>query len=299
MNESRHLELQLSESPGQDAARKSTLVGAGVNGLLTMMQLVGGYVSGSQGLVADGIHSLSDLVADFAVIMAGRYSQKAADADHPYGHQRSENAASLFLGLLLLGVGAGMLYTAAGKLEHHEAVTPVRPLALWLCCAALVAKELLFRYLLAVALRVKSTLLAANAWHARSDAASSLIVGLGVIGNLLGYRLLDPVAALIVGLVVCKMGWGFALDALQDLMDRAGDERETRAIEATIRAVPGVSGVHDLRTRKMGDMLLVDVHIEVEGGKTVHEGHSVALAARGQVMERHRVLNVMTHVDPV
>ena len=281
------------------AARTSTLVSAAVNLALSAAQLTGGLWSGSQGLVADGVHSLSDLLADGAVLFASHYGRKAADADHPYGHQRSENAASLFLGVLLVVVGAGMLAAAIGKLGHRDAIPAVSSIALWIAAVALIAKELLFRYLMAVALRVRSTLLAANAWHARSDAASSLVVGLGIVGNLLGYRLLDPIAALVVGLLVCKMGWGFAFEALQDLMDRAADEEESQKILQTILGVPGVIGAHELRTRKMGDLVLVDVHIEVSGSSSVLEGHDIALEARNRVLAQHRVLNVMTHVDPV
>ncbi|NBT91852.1 MAG: cation transporter [Betaproteobacteria bacterium] len=257
-----------------------------------------GILAASQALVADGIHSLSDLVADFVVLVAGRHSQKDADEDHPYGHQRFENAASLALGLLLLGVGVGMVWSAVGKLQTPESIPTAHAVALWVALAALVAKELLFRYMLAVAKRVKSGMLVANAWHARSDAASSLVVSLGLVGNLMGYPLLDPVAALIVGLMVAKMGWGFGWDALHDLMDRAVDEDEVQAIRDTLLKTPGVAGVHDVRTRKMGDMVVADAHIEVDALLTVEQGHNIAVAARAAVMQRHRVLNLMTHVDP-
>ena len=266
--------------------------------VLSSLQIVVGIVAASQGLVADGIHSLSDLVADFVVLVAGRHSQKDADEDHPYGHQRFENAASLALGLLLLGVGVGMVWSAVGKLQTPESIPTAHAVALWVALAALVAKELLFRYMLAVAKRVKSGMLVANAWHARSDAASSLVVSLGLVGNLLGYPLLDPVAALIVGLMVAKMGWGFGWDALHDLMDRAVDEDEVQAIRDTLLKTPGVAGVHDVRTRKMGDMVVADAHIEVDALLTVEQGHNIAVAARAAVMQRHRVLNLMTHVDP-
>jgi len=280
------------------AAARSTWVSVAVNVLLSSVQIVVGIAAKSQGLVADGIHSLSDLVADFVVLLAGRHSQKDADEDHPYGHQRFENAASLALGLLLLGVGVGMVWSAVGKLQSPESIPTAHAVALWVALAALVSKELLFRYMLRVAKRVKSGMLVANAWHARSDAASSLVVALGLIGNLMGYPLLDPIAALIVGLMVAKMGWGFGWDALHDLMDRAVDESEVEAIRQTLMNTPGVAGVHDVRTRKMGDMVVADAHIEVDAQLTVEEGHNIAVAARLAVMQRHRVLNLMTHVDP-
>lgn len=276
----------------------STWVSIAINLLLTITQIVAGVFARSQGLIADGIHSLSDLVADFVVLFANHHSKKEADEDHPYGHQRFETAASLALGLLLLAVGIGMLWSAFTKLENPESVATVHILALWVAIGALLVKELLFRYMLAVARKVKSSMLVANAWHARSDAASSLVVSLGIIGNLAGYPILDPIAALIVGLMVSRMGWEFGWDALHDLMDRSADEQEVLDIRQTIMQTPGVLGVHDLRTRKMGDLIVVDVHIEVKASQTVEAGHDIAVRARQNVMQRHRVLNLLTHIDP-
>jgi cation diffusion facilitator family transporter len=280
------------------AAARSTWVSVGVNLVLSSTQIAVGIVSKSQGLVADGIHSLSDLVADFVVLFAGHHAKKEADADHPYGHQRFETAASLVLGVLLLAVGLGMLWSAVGKLEAPETVQQVHIVALYVAGGALVAKELLFRYMLSVAKRVKSSMLVANAWHARSDAASSLVVGVGIIGNLAGYPILDPIAALIVGFMVAKMGWEFGWDALHDLMDRAVDDKEIEAIRRTLVETPGVQSVHDIHTRKMGDMIVVDAHIEVDASISVEAGHDIAVLARQRVLQRHRVLNLMTHVDP-
>jgi cation diffusion facilitator family transporter len=289
-----------TQSPAerQTAAARSTWVSVAVNLLLTVMQITVGIIAKSQGLIADGIHSLSDLVADFVVLFAGHHSKKDADVDHPYGHHRFETAASLALGLLLLAVGIAMLWSAFKKLETPDSVQQVHVMALWAAGAALIAKETLFRYMLAVAKQVKSSMLVANAWHARSDAASSLVVGIGIIGNLAGYPILDPIAALIVGFMVSRMGWSFGWDALHDLMDRAVDEQEVDAIRITLNETPGVSGVHDVRTRKMGDMIVVDAHIEVDGSISVEAGHDIAVEARNRVMQRHRVLNLMTHVDP-
>jgi cation diffusion facilitator family transporter len=281
------------------AGRKSTWVSVIVNVVLSIVQFAAGIFSGSQALVADSVHSASDLVSDFVVLVAGHHSSKEADADHTYGHQRYENAASLVLGGLLLAVGLGMLWAAFQKIQAPHTVQAVHLVALWIALGALVAKELLFRYMLAIAHRVRSSLLVANAWHARSDAASSLVVALGIGGNLLGFTLMDPIAALIVGLIVGKMGWSFFWSALNDLMDRSVSEEESTAIAATLRATPGVLGIHDLRTRKMGDMTMVDVHLEINAHQSVAEGHDIAVLARRRVLDAHRVLNVMTHVDPV
>ncbi|QWD23727.1 cation transporter [Polynucleobacter paneuropaeus] len=283
----------------QSAAKKSTLVSVAVNLTLTVSQVFAGLLSGSQGLIADGIHSLTDLIADFVVLFANHHSAKDADEDHHYGHQRYETAASLFLGISLLVVALGMLWSAGHKIVNPIAASQISILALYVALGSLVAKELLFRYMLAVAERVRSSMLVANAWHARSDAASSLVVSVGIVGALLGFPILDSVGALIVGLMIIRTGWSFSWDALNDLMDRAISEEEHQHIEKIILSTEGVLGCHDLRTRKMGDMILVDVHIEVDANATVQVGHDIALTAANQVKAELPVLNVMTHIDPI
>ncbi len=280
------------------AAARTTWASVAVNLGLAAAQVVIGLIAASQGLIADGIHSLSDLIADFVVLIASHHSGKEADADHPYGHQRFETGASLALGVLLLAVGCGILWSALLKLENPHSVAAVRLIALWVALAALIAKESLFRYMLSVAKRAKSSLLVANAWHARSDAASSLVVGFGIAGNLMGYPLLDPIAALIVGFLVARMGWSFGWRALHELMDRSADAEEVQAIRQTLLQTPGVLGVHDLRTRKMGDLIVVDAHLEVDPALNIEAGHDISVAAQDRVMQRHRVLSLMTHLDP-
>lgn len=134
--------------------------------------------------------------------------------------------------------------------------------------------------------------------HARSDAASSLVVAIGIIGSLSGFKLLDPVAALVVGLIVTRMGYSFMSDSLHDLMDRAVDIETENSIKTTLLSTHGVEGIHDLKTRKMGDLVVVDVHLEIDGDLSVKVGHDIAVLARKSVLDNHHVLNVMTHVDP-
>lgn len=277
---------------------RSTLTSVAVNLSLCTGQITVGLLTRSQGLIADGIHSLSDLAADFIVLAASRLSGKDADEDHPYGHYRFETGASLALGLLLLAVAVGMLMSAVGKLQAPASIPTVKEAALWVALGAILAKECLFRYMLAVAKRAKSSLLAANAWHARSDAASSLVVALGIAGNLLGYPILDPIAAIVVSLLIARIGWGFAWRAFHDLMDGAADAAEVDAIRRTLEETPGVLGVHDLRTRKLGDLIAVDAHLEVEATITVEAGHEITVDAQRRVLERHRVIDLMTHLDP-
>ncbi|MGB6242785.1 MAG: cation diffusion facilitator family transporter [Castellaniella sp.] len=283
----------------QTAARRSTWVSVWVNLLLTAAQLVIGVFAHSQALVADAIHSLSDLVSDGIVLFANKHSSKGPDADHPYGHLRFETAATLGIGLLLAIVGLGMLWRSFERLQTPDLIPMVHPAAFYVALLALLSKELLFRYLLRVAHRVRSTMLVANAWHARSDAASSLVVALGIGANLAGLPLADPLAALIVGLMIIRMGWKFAWQAFNDLVDRAVDDDTEQAIRDRILSTPGVRGIHDLRTRKMGDMVWVEVDIEMDGRLTIIEGHAIAVAARERVMADLPVLDVMTHFDPV
>ena len=283
----------------QAAARRSTWVSVWVNLLLTGAQLAIGLFAQSQALVADAIHSLSDLVSDGIVLFANKHSAKGPDADHPYGHLRFETAATLGIGLLLAIVGLGMLWRSFERLQAPDLIPVVHTAAFYVALLALLSKELLFRYLLRVAHRVRSTLLVANAWHARSDAASSLVVALGIGANLAGLPLADPLAALIVGLMIIRMGWKFSWQAFNDLVDRAADRDTEQAIRERILATPGVRGIHDLRTRKMGDMIWVEVDIEMDGRLTIVEGHAIAVAARERVMADLPVLDVMTHFDPV
>jgi cation diffusion facilitator family transporter len=280
------------------AARKSTWVSIVINLLLTVVQVLAGFFGKSQSLMADGMHSFADLLSDVLVLFANRHGNKHADANHPYGHARIETAASLILGASLAALGVGLLIAAGMRLQHPEQVQAVHPFTLWVALFALAAKEGMFRYMLAVAQRVRSQMLIANAWHARSDAASSLVVVVGIIGNLLGYTFLDLVAAAVVGVMIAYMGIQFARDALMELVDTGLDEEEVRAIRNTLKAVPGVIGLHDLRTRKMADNALVDAHIMVDPKISVSEGHYIAEAARGAVLKGHHVMDVMVHIDP-
>ncbi|NCU53399.1 MAG: cation transporter [Candidatus Fonsibacter lacus] len=280
-------------------ANKSTWTSVVVNFFLVIFQIVVGLFSKSSGLIADGFHTLADMFSDLIVLITSKKSLNPPDDDHNYGHHRYENAVGLFLGVLLLFVGCAMIWSAGKKLENSDQIVAVHVTALYASIICLVIKELLFRYLLNVAKRAKSSLLLANAWHARSDAASSLVVAIGIIFNLLGYHSFDLIAAIIVGVMILKMGWTFSYEAIHALTDKAADTDEVEKIKKTILETPGVVNVHDLRTRKVGDSIIADVHIEVKGTLTVAEGHAIAVEARNRVMRSSRVLNLMTHIDPV
>jgi len=280
------------------AAQRSTWVSVALNVVLTVLQFVIGYLGRSQALMADAMHSLSDLLSDFLVLWANRAGSRSADATHPYGHARIETAATLILGVMLLAIGLGLLWGAGVKLQDPSKFQPVHVATLYMAVITLVGKELLFRYLLRVAKRLRSQMLAANAWHSRSDAASSLVVVAGIGGNLLGFHFLDLVAALLVAFLIVRMGGKMAFQSLSDLVDTALAEEQVQAIRHTLLTTPGVLGLHELRTRKMGDQALVDAHVLVDPHISVSEGHFIAETARRRVLERHEVLDVMVHIDP-
>lgn len=269
-----------------------------VNIALTITQVVAGLFSHSQSLIADGVHSLSDLISDFLVLIASYHSKTPADDDHPYGHGRIETAASLVLGAILVLTGVGIMYSAAIKLENIGNLPPVTSLALWTAGLALIAKEGLFRYMLHVGEKLRSPMLIANAWHARSDAASSLVVAIGIAANMMGFIYADAVAAIVVGFMIVRMGFVFAWEAFQELIDAGLSFEEVASIRQTLMDTQGVKNVHDLRTRKMAHRVLVDAHILVDSKISVSEGHSIAERARKRVIDSHEsVNNVLVHVD--
>jgi cation diffusion facilitator family transporter len=278
--------------------QRITWVSVGVNVLLTAMQVAVGLLAHSVSLVADAMHTLSDVIADAFVLYANRKGAEVADAEHPYGHGRIETAASLALGLLLAATGSGILISAASRLQDLGSLPPVGVAAMWAAIATLLAKEGLFRYLLGVAERLRSPMLVANAWHARADALSSLVVAAGVGGSLLGFPFADAAAAIIVGGMIVKAGVGFAWEAMRELIDTGLAAEEVARIKATIAATPGVVDLHELRTRRMAHQVLVDAHIQVDGRISVSEGHRIAETARSRVLKDHpEVLDVLVHVD--
>lgn len=278
--------------------QRITWVSVIVNVLLTAMQMVIGFIAHSQSLIADAMHTLSDIVSDAFVLYANRKGAEGVDALHPYGHGRYETAASLVLGLLLAGTGVGILVSASGRLMDAGSLPPVGMAALWAALFTLAAKEGLFRYMLVTAERLRSPMLVANAWHARADALSSLVVAVGIGGALLGFNFADAVAAIIVGAMIVRAGLRFALAALRELIDTGLDAQELAAIRQTVTTSPGVRGLHELRTRHMARQVLIDAHVQVDPRISVSEGHWIAETARKRVLEQHpEVLDVLVHVD--
>src|SRR5690554_3206489 len=278
--------------------RRAALVAILTNALLAMGQIAVGLLSNAFSLVADAAHTISDLFTDLLVLLAGRHGAEPADADHPYGHGRIETAATLILGGVLAAVGAGFLLAAAERLQHMEQAPPLHVAALYMAAATLIAKEALFRLTLAASRRVREPLLEANAWHARSDAASSLVVAAGIGGSLAGYPFLEPLAAAVVGFLILRMGLHLAWGALRELVDTGLPDEELERIRATVRATPGVIDTHDLRTRRMADRVLCDTHVLVDPRITVSEGHRITDRVCRAVRSAHpAVRDVLVHVD--
>lgn len=280
-------------------AQKATWVSVAVNLVMTIAQLIVGWLAHSQSLIAHGLHSFSDLLSDFLVIYASRQSAHPADEAHPYGHARMETAATLVLGASLTLIGGGILWESGMRLQHIEVLPVVEFSALWVAIATVISKEGLYRYLIRVAERQRSQLLTANALHTRADAASALVVVVGIGGALLGWSFLDLLAAALMGFMILRMGASLAWGAIKELIDTGLDESQVEAIRATLLETPGLRGLHQLRTRRMAHQALVDAHVQVDSRISVSEGHRIAESARARVLREHpEVLDVLVHIDP-
>ncbi len=279
-------------------AKRITLIGAVSNVFLGCIKLIGGLLYHSHALVADGMHSFSDLITDVMVIFATKFGSQDADISHPYGHQRIETAATLFLAVLLILAGAGIAW---GSLYELIRSTVEKPgwFALPIAVLSIAANESLFYYTQHVAKRISSSLVLANAWHHRSDAASSIVVALGLLGSLLGFPYLDAIAAIIVGFLIIKMGISYGWNSVKELVDSGVEPDLLSKIEQVIQSVDGVEKIHQLRSRLMGGDIFIDVHILVAPYISVSEGHYIAQHVDKALLEQlAAVKDVTVHVDP-
>ncbi|MBX3617306.1 cation diffusion facilitator family transporter [Nitrosomonas sp.] len=279
--------------------RKVTLIGSLLDFVLGVAKILVGWLANSQALIADGIHSFSDLLTDFMVLYAAKYSHQAADETHPYGHGRIETVATVSLGLVLIGIGTGIAYDAVQRLNESDVLLEFSNLAILVAILSIISKEWIYRYTIAAARRLRSEMLMANAWHSRSDAFSSIVVLIGIAGVMLGHAYLDAVAAIIVAAMIAKIGLGLVHSSTQELIDAALDPDKVSAIREHIYAINGVRSIHTLRTRKSAGNAFVDVHIQVDPRLSVSEGHQIGDAVRqrllGQVDE---IFDVIIHIDP-
>ena len=282
------------------AIRRVTLIGSALDLGLGLAKIFGGMWAHSQALIADGVHSLSDLATDVLVLIAARHASVDADEDHPYGHARIETAATVALGIALMIVAAGIAYDAVRRLADPEALVAPHPLALAIAAISVLSKEAIYHYTMRFARKFRSNLLRANAWHSRSDAASSLVVIAGVGGALLGLDYLDAVAAVVVAWMVGRMGFKVASRAMGELVDKGLEPEEVAAIRDTIMAVDGVADLHLLRTRQMAGNAFVDVHIILSDPRvSVSEGHQISEVVRARLLRQiTEVEDVTVHIDP-
>jgi cation diffusion facilitator family transporter len=278
-------------------AKKVTLIGALFNAFLGVLKLIGGFLFHSHALIADGVHSFSDLITDILVLFASKYGSLDADESHPYGHQRIETAATLFLSLILSLAGFGIAWDALDELIHATTTIPGW-LSLPVICISIIVNEALFHYTYHIGKKINSSLIIANAWHHRSDAASSLVVLIGIIASLAGYSYFDALAAVIVGLLIIKMGWDLGWNSVKELVDTAVDPELLTQIEEVIQTIHGVEKIHQLRSRSMGNDVLIDVHIMVSPKISVSEGHYIAQHVHQALSTQiPRVKDVIVHVD--
>ncbi len=279
--------------------RRVTIIGAVVNLVLAIAKVVFGVLGQSQALIADGLHSLSDLASDAMVLIAAKYGSQEADVEHPYGHARFETVATVGLGLLLIVVAIGIIVDATARLFSPETLLHPGPVALAVAVLSIASKESLYHYTLHVAKRLRSSLLRANAWHHRSDAISSIVVFVGIAGTMAGLPYLDAIGAIGVSLMIGKIGWELGWGGIRELVDTGVSADELQAIKGTIQSVKGVESHHMLRTRRMGDDVLVEVHIVVGPQVTVSEGHMISDMVRASLKAKHEnISDVMVHIDP-
>jgi cation diffusion facilitator family transporter len=278
---------------------RASYVGAAINVLQTLIKIGFGILGQSAALIADGIHSLSDLLSDLLVIIAVKLGSREADHDHPYGHRRFETIATVILGISLIGVGGAIVWSVMERMADPERLPVPNMLSLAVATLSILINEWLYHYTKRIAKITRSKLLLANAWHQRSDAISSLVVLIGIGAVLMGYPLADGVAAVVVALMVAKIGLNLVFESIKELVDTSLPPALVEEIRDAIHAIDGVEGIHLLRTRHMGEDALIDAHIVVDPRITVSEGHMIGDIVRDDLIKRFDdVMDVLVHVDP-
>lgn len=279
--------------------RRITLWGVAVNLFLAVIKVGGGIIGQSQALLADGIHSLSDLASDGLVLVANAKAHKAADDSHPYGHQRYETLATLALSLLLVSAAVGICLDAYYRLTSPGPAAVPAYFTLLIAAISILSNEGLYHATRRVARRIESPMLHANAWHHRSDAVSSVVVLVGVGATLSGYPVFDAIAAIIVALMILKIALELGFKSSQELIDRSLEPEMVASVRQTILDVDGVKHLHLLRSRRMGHTALIDVHIQVAPRISISEGHHIAESVESAVIDRFDEINDVTvHIDP-
>jgi len=281
--------------------RKVTLLGMGVNIFLTIFKFLAGIFGNSRALVADAIHSLSDLSTDIAILIGSRYWNQPPDVEHPYGHRRIETLISVAIGLVLASVGVLLALEAIESLSGERKPSPPKLIAAVMAVVSIVIKEWLYRYTLSVGKRIKSSATIANAWHHRSDAISSIPVLVAVLVSFVfpQWFFLDAVGAILVSLFILQAAFHIAMPGVSEIIDRgASKEIDDRLLKMAL-AVPEVKSVHNLRTRYSGGLLCVDMHIVLTPSITLHNAHLIGNRVRDSFLASDLdILEVLIHLDP-
>lgn len=293
------------DSPPHDTARekivrKVTWVGLWVNLFLAAIKFTAGFYGRSQALVADAIHSLTDLTTDIAVIAGSHYWSRPPDENHPYGHRRLETLVTVFISVVLIAAGIGIGWKAISALQEKHAAPPGW-IAVFAALVSIVCKESIYRWTAITGRRVKSAALAANAWHHRTDAFSSIPVLIAVAGARVfpSWSFLDHVGAVIVSIFILHASTKIICPAISELIDVGAPTETGKKIRDIALKNEGVLQVHDIRTRYISSSILVDLHIVVEGLITVREGHDIADDVKARIIDAiPEVLDVIVHVDP-
>lgn len=280
--------------------RRITWVGIWINLGLSLVKLAAGWWGRSQALIADAVHSLSDLISDGVVLMGLRLGRRSSDHDHHFGHGRQETIASLVVGILLALAAVTMGHHAvhAIYLNQPQAITWPAPVA---AAISILSKELLYRYTVRTGRRLKSPLLVANAWHHRSDAWSSVAALLGAGGAAIkqDWWVLDPIGAVVVSILVLRVGLQVSNGAIKELSDTAPPDEVVRTIETCALQVEGVRSIHDLRVRSSGGLYQAEVHVVVDGSISVQQGHSIAKEVERCLLgDIDGMGRVIVHIDP-
>jgi len=286
--------------------RRITLLGAVINLVLVAFKLVAGIWGHSSVIIADAIHSLSDLITDVAILLGMQFWSRPADQDHPYGHAKIENLVTLFIGAALAAVGIGLLYGAVMSLiDIFNGVEIPSPtwLPLLAALASIAVKEWLYRITIKVGMTVKSSATIANAWHHRSDAMSSIPAAIAIgICLLLGpqFTFLDPVGTVVVAFMIIHVAWKVTQPTFAALLDSGASEAQCQAITETIRSFSQVEDLHKLRTRHVGPSgLALDVHIHVDPNMSVTDAHALSHQIQSKLLQsRENIIDVFVHVEP-
>lgn len=296
---------QITDMAREKKAARVTWVGFFTNLLLSTAKIIAGVVGRSSAMIADGIHSLSDFITDFIVIIFIKISSKHEDSDHPYGHGKFETFATMLISFALFIVAIGIFYSGSVKIyEVLNGRVIERPtyLALIMAAVSIVVKEILYWYTIIVGRKIESPAVIANGWHHRSDAFSSIGTLIGISGAMfLGerWRILDPITSVIVGIFIIGVAYKLARPSIQELLEMSLPEEIEHSIEQKIQATPGVITFHHLRTRKNGNAFIIDMHIKVDPHSSIVEAHDIATHVENNLKAafgKHTQINV--HIEP-